>query len=105
MAQNAISGKLKLKIFWESIFPDILKLHDSIQDPFSPPVLSAFRHPCSGHHEFCVKPFELCNGPFTFQQLMESVLVGLSGSRYNFMCLDDAMIKQYLENLQEVSLR
>ena len=24
----------------------ILKLHDSTQDPFSPPVLSAFRRPC-----------------------------------------------------------
>jgi len=33
----------------------------------------------SGHYEFCVMPFGLCNGPVTFQRLMESILVGCQG--------------------------
>ena len=37
---------------------------------------------------FCVMPFEHCNGPSTFQQLIELVFVGLSGSCY-MMHLDD----------------
>ena len=52
MAQNTILGKLKLKIFYESIFPESLPLETlrflsfmTIQDPFSTPVLSAFRYP------------------------------------------------------------
>ena len=61
---------------------------------------------CSGHHEFCVMPFGLCNGPSTFQRLMESVLMGLSRSRC-MVYLDDVMVigrnfTEHLENLWEV---
>ena len=49
MAQNAISGKLKLRGEYISRLPAfgnyrILKLHGSIQDTFSLPVLTTFRH-------------------------------------------------------------
>ena len=61
---------------------------------------------CSGHYEFCVMPFGLCNGPSTFQRLMESVLMGLSRSRC-MVYLDDVMVigrnfTEHLENLREV---
>ena len=46
---------------------------------------------CSGHYEFCVMPFGLCNGPSTFQRLMESVLMGLSRSSC-MVYLDDMMV-------------
>ena len=60
----------------------------------------------SEHYEFCVMPFELCNGPSTFQRLMKSVLMVLSRSR----CIvypDDVMVigrnfTEHLENLWEV---
>ena len=63
---------------------------------------------CSGHYEFRVMPFGLCNGSstYTFQRLMESVLMGLSRSRC-MVYLDDVMVigrnfTEHLENLQEV---
>ena len=61
---------------------------------------------CSGHYEFRVMPFGFCNGPFTFQRLMESVLMGLSRSRC-MVYLDDVMVigrnfTEHLENLREV---
>ena len=61
---------------------------------------------CSGHYEFRVMPFGLCNGPSTFQRLMESVLMGLSRSRC-MVYLDDVMVigrnfTEHLENLREV---
>ena len=61
---------------------------------------------CSGHYEFHVMPFGLCNGPSTFQRLMESVLMGLSRSRC-MVYLDDVMVigrnfTEHLENLREV---
>ena len=61
---------------------------------------------CSGHYEFRVMPFGLCNGPSTFQRLMESVLMGLSQSRC-MVYLDDVMVigrnfTEHLENLWEV---
>ena len=58
---------------------------------------------CSGHYEFCVIQFGLCNGPSTFQRLMESVLMGLSRSSC-MVYLDDVMaigrnFTEHLENL------
>ena len=37
---------------------------------------TAFNTPC-GMYEFNVLPFGLCNGPATFQRLMDLVLAGL----------------------------
>ena len=45
----------------------------------------------SGHYEFCVMPFGLCNGPATFQRLMESVLVRLL-RKCCMIYLDDVLI-------------
>ena len=61
---------------------------------------------CSGHYEFRVMPFGLCNGPSTFQRLMESVLMGLFQSRC-MVYLDDVMVigmnfTEHLENFWEV---
>lgn len=61
---------------------------------------------CSEHYEFCVMPFWLCNGPSTFQQLIESVFVGLSRS-HCMVYLDDMMVigrnfMEHLENFWEV---
>ena len=39
-----------------------------------------------GLYEFSVIGFGLVNAPLTFQQLMESVLVGLSGEKINVLC-------------------
>ena len=54
----------------------------------------------SGHYEFCVMPFGLCNGPTTFQRLMESVLVGLL-RKCCMIYLDDVLIigKNFAEHL------
>ena len=64
---------------------------------------------CSGHYEFCVMPFGLCNGASTFQRVMESVLMGLSRSSC-MVYLDDVMVigrnfTEHLENLREVFRR
>ena len=60
----------------------------------------------SGHYEFCVMPFGLCNGPATFQRLMETVLVGLSRNCC-MVYLDDVLVvgksfAEHLYNLREV---
>ena len=54
----------------------------------------------SGHYEFCVMPFGLCNGLATFQWLMESVLVGLL-RKCCMVYLDDVLIigKNFAEHL------
>ena len=59
MAQNAISGKLKLKIFLGEHIARLLALGNHgflsfmtiYRIPSAPPVLSAFRRPCSGFTE------------------------------------------------------
>ena len=55
-------------------------------------------HP--GRYEFCVMLFGLCNGPATFQRLMESVLVGLL-KKCCMVYLDDVLIigKNFAEHL------
>jgi len=60
----------------------------------------------SGHYEVCVMPLGLCNGPATFQHLMESVLAGLSRGCC-MMYLDDVLLigkdfTEHLSNLGEV---
>ena len=58
----------------------------------------------SGHYEFCVMLFGLCNGPATFQRLMEAVLVGLS-KNCCMIYLDDVMVvgKSFEERLGNLS--
>ena len=60
----------------------------------------------SGHYEFQVMPFGLCNGPATFQRLMETVLVGLSRNCC-MVYLDDVLVVgrsfvEHLDNLRKV---
>jgi len=60
----------------------------------------------SGHCEFCVMPFGHCNGPATFQRLMESVLVGSLRSCC-MVYLDDVLVigtsfVEHLTNLKKV---
>ena len=60
----------------------------------------------SGLYEFSVMPFGLCNAPATFQQLMETVLAGLSRDTC-MMYLDDilvlgATLEEHLKNLAQV---
>ena len=60
----------------------------------------------SGHYEFHVMPFGLCNGPATFQRLMESVLVSLSRNCC-MVYLDDVLVigknfTEHMNNLREV---
>ena len=45
----------------------------------------------SGHYEFRVMPFRLCNAPATFQTLMETVLARLTKSCC-LVYLDDVMV-------------
>ena len=56
----------------------------------------------SGHYEFCVMPFGLCNGPVTFQQLIESVLV----EKCCMVYLDDVLIicKNFAEHLTNMRI-
>ena len=60
----------------------------------------------SGHYEFTVMPFGLCNAPATFQRLMETVLSGLVQEKC-IVYLDDILVigksfREHLENLSEV---
>ena len=60
----------------------------------------------SGHYEFQVMPFGLCNAPATFQRLMETVLAGLAREKC-IVYLDDILVigrcyEEHLENLGEV---
>ena len=60
----------------------------------------------SGHYKFCVIPFGLYIGPATFQQLMETVLVGLLRSCC-MVYLDDVLVAgtsfaEHLINLRKV---
>ena len=60
----------------------------------------------SGLYEFSVMPFGLVNAPSTFQQLMESVLAGLSGEKC-MVYIDDILVPgatwpEHLQNLSQV---
>ena len=66
---------------------------------------TAFCTPC-GLYEFNVMPFGLCNGPATFQRLMDLVLAGLQMSQC-LVYIDDVIVvgrtfDEHLSNLQEV---
>ena len=59
----------------------------------------------SGHYEFTVMPFGLCNAPATFQRLMETILAGLARERC-IVYLDDILVigrtfDKHLRNLQK----
>jgi len=57
----------------------------------------------SGHYEFCVMPFGLCNGPATFQRLMETVLVSLSRNRCMvYLVVMGKTFDEHLHNLRKV---
>ena len=60
----------------------------------------------SGHYEFTVMPFGLCNAPATFQRLMETVLAELARER-RIVYLDDILVirrtfEEHLRNLRVV---
>ena len=60
----------------------------------------------SGLYEFSVMPFGLCNSTATFQELMETVLAGLSCDTC-MVYLDDilvlgATLEEHLQNLAQV---
>ena len=60
----------------------------------------------SGHYEFTVMPFGLCNAPATFQRLTETVLAALARERC-IVYLDDILVigrtfDEHLRNLREV---
>ena len=60
----------------------------------------------SGHYEFTVMPFGLCNVPATFQRLMETVLAGLAREKC-IVYLDDILViggsfEEHMKNLCEV---
>ena len=65
---------------------------------------SAFTTHC-GLHEFVRMPFGLCNGPATFQRLMQAVLSGLEW-RVCFVYLDDILVctRTFHEHLQHLNL-
>ena len=63
----------------------------------------------TGHYEFTVMPFGLCNGPAMFQTLMENVLAGLARDKC-LVYLDDILaigqsLEEHLSNLREVFTR
>ena len=63
----------------------------------------------TGHYEFTVMPFGLCNAPATFQRLMENILAGLSCDKC-LVYLDDILVigqslEEHLSNLREVFTR
>ena len=60
----------------------------------------------SGHYEFTVMRFGLCNAPATFQSLMETILAGLARERC-IVYLDEILevgrtFEEHLRNLREV---
>ena len=60
----------------------------------------------SGHYEFRVMPFGLCNAPSTFQRLMKTILTGWTRS-YCLVYLDDVIVigksfSEHLYNLKKI---
>ena len=63
----------------------------------------------TGHNEFTIMLFGLCNAPGMFQRLMENVLAGLARDKC-LMYLDDILVisqslEEHLSNLREVFAR
>ena len=63
---------------------------------------------CNRLYQFRVMPFGLCNGPATFQQVIQQILSGLGGTS-PFCCayIDDILvfsdnIQQHMQHLQQV---
>ena len=59
----------------------------------------------SGLYEFTVMPFGLCNATATFQELMETVLAGLSCDTcmvYLDILVLGATLEEHLQNLAQV---
>jgi len=59
----------------------------------------------SGHYEFHVMPFGLCNGPATFQRLMETALIGLSRNCC-MVYLDDVLVvgRSFVDHLNNLKI-
>ena len=63
----------------------------------------------TGHYEFTVMPFGLCNAPAMFQTLMENVLARLAHDKC-LVYLDNMLaigqsLEEHLSNLREVFTR
>ena len=79
MAQNAISGKLKLKNFWESVFPDSLPLETigflSYTGSLRPPSTECLQTPL---YSWVKDSITLTQLSFCVQILMEDLYINVN---------------------------